>query len=263
MASKGGPAAVPDTALILAAGAGSRLRPRTAAPKPLTDVRGRSLAERIVATLRAAGVARVVVTVGHEAATVAAHFAEIGERLGVAVAVVEVADWDLGNGVSALAARPALGGGPFFLLMSDHLFDPAIAKALAGDPPAHGEIRLAVDGDKAAIFDIEDVTRVVVADGRIAGIGKMIEPWDAGDTGVFLCSAGLFEGLERAAGAGGFGLSDGVRILAAEGRARVVDVTGLPWIDVDTPEALREAERLLAEGRLGGSGDVASAPRTD
>jgi CDP-L-myo-inositol myo-inositolphosphotransferase len=41
------------------------------------------------------------------------------------------------------------------------------------------------------------------------------------------------------------GLSDGLMELASEGRARVVDVTGMPWLDVDTPDALREAEQRL------------------
>ncbi len=239
----------PAAALVLAAGSGTRLRPRAAGPKPLTDVLGRTLAERIVETLCAVGVRRLVVTVGHEADVVGGHFADVARAHGLAIDVVAVAEWELGNGASALAARPYLGDGPFFLVMSDHLFDPAIARALAGDPPAPGEVCLAVDGDKGAIFDLDDVTRVRIADGRIAEIGKMLDDWDAGDTGVFLCTAGLFEGLAAARADGGNGLSDGVRRLAAAGRARVVDVTGLFWIDVDTPEALREAERLLTGQR--------------
>ncbi len=54
------------------------------------------------------------------------------------------------------------------------------------------------------------------------------------------------------------GLSDGLRELAGEGRAKTVDVTGLPWLDVDTPEALREAERRLMrdQGRKTRDGPV-------
>ncbi len=42
--------ATPEVALILAAGLGSRFRPQTKTPKPLTGVLGQSLAERVVYT---------------------------------------------------------------------------------------------------------------------------------------------------------------------------------------------------------------------
>ena len=56
----------PEIALILAAGLGSRLRPQTKTPKPLTWVLGLTLAERVVCTLLDVGVRRILVTLGHE-----------------------------------------------------------------------------------------------------------------------------------------------------------------------------------------------------
>ncbi len=52
----------PELALILAAGLGSRLRPQTKTPKPLTRVLGLTLAERVVCTLLDAGIRRFLVT---------------------------------------------------------------------------------------------------------------------------------------------------------------------------------------------------------
>ena len=237
--------AAPEVALILAAGLGSRLRPQTKTAKPLAKVLGLTLAERVICTMLDAGVQRFLVSLGHEADTVRSHFSEIAQRRGVTVDFVEAEDWARGNGASALAANGRTGEAPFFLVMIDHLFDPKIAQALAYDPPPSGEMRLAVDRDKDAIFDLDDVTRVKIDDGRIQAIGKLRNDWDAGDTGVMLCTPGLFEGLERAAAQNEHGLSDGLRDLAGEGRAGTVDVTGLCWLDVDTPEALRESERRL------------------
>ncbi|MGE4561640.1 MAG: NTP transferase domain-containing protein [Rhodospirillales bacterium] len=237
--------AVPEVALILAAGLGSRLRPQTKTPKPLAKVLGLTLAERVICTMLDVGVRRFLVSLGHEADTVRPHFSRIAQRRGVTVDFIEATDWERGNGASALAAKGRTGKAPFFLVMTDHLFDPGIARALADDPPAPGEMRLAVDRDKAAIFDLDDVTRIKLDDGRIQAIEKLRGDWDAGDTGVMLCTLGLFEGLERAAARNEHGLSDGLRELAGEGRAGTVDVTGLSWLDVDTPEALREAERRL------------------
>ncbi len=245
----------PELALILAAGLGSRLRPQTKTPKALARVLGLSLAERVVCTLLDTGIRRFLVTLGHEAETVRAHFSDIARRRGVTIDFVEADDWERGNGASTLAAKRRTGAAPFFLVMVDHLFDPRIARALAHDPPAPGEMRLAVDRDKDAIFDIDDVTRVKIDGGRILEIDKALDDWDASDTGIMLCTSGLFEGLERAAASNKHGLSGGIRELAGEGRAKAVDVTGLAWLDVDTPEGLREAERRLMHDQGGKSRD--------
>ncbi len=237
--------AAPQMALILAAGLGSRLRPQTKTPKPLTRVLGLTLAERVVCTLLDVGVGHFLVTLGYEAEAVRVHFSDIARRRGVTIDFIEAEDWERGNGTSALAAKGRTGEAPFFLVMVDHLFDPEIARALTDDPPAPGEMCLAVNRDKDAIFDLDDVTRVKIGDGRIQEIEKTLDDWDAGDTGVMLCTRGLFEGLERAAASNKHGLSDGLRELAGEGRARTVDVTGMSWLDVDTPDALHEAERRL------------------
>jgi len=251
--------AAPEMALILAAGLGSRLRPHTKTPKPLTNVLGLTLAERVVCTLLDVGIRRFLVTLGHEAETVRAHFSDIARRRGATIDFIDARDWERGNGASALAAKGHTGKAPFFLVMIDHLFDPAIARALADDPPAPGEMRLAVDRDKDGIFDLDDVTRVRIDDGRIQEIEKTLGDWDASDTGIMLCTSGLFEGLERAAASSRHGLSDGLRELAGEGRAKTVDVTGMAWLDVDTPDALREAERRLLRdhGRKTRDGPVA------
>ncbi len=250
--------AAPEVALILAAGLGSRLRLQTKTPKPLARVLGLTLAERAVCTLLDAGIRRFLVTLGHEAETVRAHFADISRRRGVTIDFIEAEGWERGNGASALTAKGRTGEAPFFLVMIDHIFDPRIARALADDPPAPGEMCLAVDRGKDGIFDLDDVTRVKIEDGRIREIGKGLDDWDGGDTGVMLCTSGLFEGLERAAARNESGLSDGLRELAGEGRARTVDVTGLQWLDVDTPEAMREAERRLMrdQGRKTRDGPV-------
>ncbi|HIN22194.1 MAG TPA: hypothetical protein EYM71_10265, partial [Rhodospirillales bacterium] len=93
--------ATPEMALILAAGLGSRLRPQTKTPKPLTRVLGLTLAERVVCTLLDVGVRRFLVTLGHEAETVRAHFSDIARRRGVTIDVIEAEGWERGNGASA------------------------------------------------------------------------------------------------------------------------------------------------------------------
>ena len=108
---------------------------------------------------------------------------------------------------------------------------------------------LMADRGLDAIFDPPDATRVRTDGDRIAEIGKTISAHDAIDTGFFRIGPALVGALDEAfAARGDCSLSNGVAALAARGAARVVDVTGSVWLDVDTPEALAEAERRVAAG---------------
>ncbi len=236
------------TALVLAAGLGSRLFPNASLPKPLAPVGGATMAEWVVRTLKqSVGTERFVVSLGHEAEMVRAHFESIARRTSVSVEFVQAEDWQAGNGASALAAAEAIGDEPFVLTMCDHLYDASLpARLVQARLPASG-MRLAVDMAKQDIFDVDDATKVAIAGDAIRKIGKTLAEWDGADTGVMYCTAGLFDGLRRAQASGEHGLSDGLRRLAADGRAKTADVTGSWWLDVDTPEAMRIAEAFLAE----------------
>jgi CDP-L-myo-inositol myo-inositolphosphotransferase len=245
----------PRTVVILAAGLGSRLSPATKRPKPLVEVLGLSLAERVLcAFVEDLGVRRIVVVLGHQAEIVEAHFAEIARRRGAAIEFVLAPNWQMGNGASARSVEGRVST-PFFLAMTDHLFEPDMVRALAAQPPGEGQVCLAIDSATEDILDPEDVTRVRQTNGLIEEIGKGLEAWNAADTGLFLCTESLFEGLERSAAAGRHGLSDGIQELAAEGRVRAMDVTGQRWLDIDTPADLRHAENWLSRAETGKASD--------
>ena len=95
----------------------------------------------------------------------------------------------------------------------------------------------------AAGVDPADVTCVATAGNRIVAIGKGLEPHDCYDSGVFAVGAGFFEALGRLAAPS---ISAGVQRLADAGRAEVVDVSDLGWLDVDDARALALAEAWLA-----------------
>ena len=241
-------AARPRTALILAAGLGSRLLPNTSLPKPLAQVHGLTLAEWVVRTLRdSIDIERFVVSIGYEAETVRSHFRSVAHRSGVIVEFVTAADWTKGNGASALAAAKSFGGEPFVLTMCDHLYDHALPLRLVREAPEAGHMLLAADYNKSGLLDVDDVTKVKTNALDIAAINKALNDWDCSDTGVMYCTSGLFDGLREAAKDGDHGLSAGLAKLAAKGRAHVVDVTGCWWLDVDTAEARLLAERYLAD----------------
>lgn len=232
--------------LIIAAGLGSRLR-ALAASKPLAEVNGTPLIEHVVRAARAAGLTEFVVVTGYEADAVEAVLGDLVARLGVSIEMVRNLEWERPNGLSVVAAAPKLDG-PFALLMSDHLFDPAILARLIAAHRADAALTLAVDEDVASpTLDVDDATKVALGeDGRIAAIGKALERYDAVDTGIFIATPALLEAISEAVAAGGAGsLSEGVQRLADQGRAFAAPIGRGWWIDVDDAAAHARAEAML------------------
>ena len=244
----------PRTGVILAAGFGSRLAGTHDATdlKPLTPVAGTPLLIRTLNSLETAGCTRAVIVVGHGMETVQT---EIQDRydgpLSLTFAVNE--HYDLQNGVSVLAARPHLNGNPFLLTMADHVLgDTLMEKARRHEPPERGATLL-VDHKLDAIFDMDDATKVRVEDERPRAIGKKLDDYNCVDTGVFVATDGLMEALSAVyAAKGDAALSDGIQRLMGEGRMQTLDIGSGFWQDVDTPEMLAYAEKML-------TGDLVSA----
>ena len=249
-AQLGAPDAVParaDLAVILAAGEGSRFG-WDDGPKPLVRVLGLTLAERVVDACLAVGVKRFVFVLGHRSEEVRACLEPAMRRRGCTTEFVVAEHWERGNAASALSAAPVAQDRCFLLLMCDHLVSQAILSSVLEVDPGRGGVCLAVDHTRPAVFDPDDATRVVVADGRVLRLGKGLKRWNGTDTGVFHCSQGLFDGLRRAADHGVHSLTDGMNELAIAGHLAAVDVTGEWWLDVDTPRVARDARGLLLRG---------------
>ncbi|WP_439532460.1 NTP transferase domain-containing protein [Polymorphobacter sp.] len=220
-------------AIVLAAGMGTRLR-AVSDSKPLTRVGGRLLLHRILDNLAAAGVTRPAVITGYEGDRVA----EAARAWG-AVEIIHNPNWTAPNGVSVRAAGPWLDG-VSLLVMGDHLAEPALYAAVARASLADAGLVLGIDRRLGhGWVDEEDVTRVSTRGRHILAIGKQIASYDCYDCGTFLVTAELMAALD---GLDAPGLSDGVRVLAARGRAHIVDVSAHEWIDIDDPRALRLAE---------------------
>lgn len=234
----------PRRALILAAGLGSRLASGDPTPKPLREVSGVPLIVRIIRALEAQGIEEIGVVVGHRADDLVKTLSGCGLVARLKFFVNE--DYHKPNGNSVLAAREFVTG-PTLLLMSDHLWSPQLLERVAAHPLTNDEAVLGVDYRIDACFDLEDATKVEVSGDRIVRIGKELDEYDALDTGVFVITPALIDALDAADGPEGCSLSQGVAALAADGRMKVADVGDSIWIDVDTPEAHAEAERLIAE----------------
>ena len=230
-------------AVILAAGEGQRLR-REGHLKPLTPVLGISLLERVIRACHHAGASECIVVLGYGGQRVGEQLHKLASRVGVAVRGVENPHWEEGNGTSALASQPYVSG-PFLLSMCDHVFDPAILERLANADAGEAECLLAVDYRTEGLFRIDDATKVQLSNGTITAIGKDLLTYKAIDTGLFFCRPEVFDALQQSRAAGEGSLSAAWRRLIPRGTFRALDIGNAFWIDVDTRESLRYAERLL------------------
>jgi len=127
----------PRSAMVLAAGLGTRLRPVTnTVPKPLIEINGRSLLDHAIDRLVLAGVEHVVVNVHYKAAMVAALLAR---RDHPRIEISQEAELlDTGGGVAR--ALPLLGD-VFFVVNADVFWldskDYALLRLAAALEPAH------------------------------------------------------------------------------------------------------------------------------
>lgn len=235
-------------ALIIAAGAGTRLR-HMSHSKPLAPILGVPLIEISVRQAVRAGVRRAVVVTGYQASAVEAALPEISRKAGIPIVTQRVEDWLRPNGHSVLAGASLIAG-DYLLLMADHIFaDPILSDLITLGAP-RGGVTLAVDRRiRGRLIDPEDATWVDLDPrGTIRAIGKGIASYCAVDCGAFLATAALSTAIGEAIAEGRPGsLSDGMQRLADQGRAASMDIGDGWWIDVDDPRAhaLAQAEAAI------------------
>jgi MurNAc alpha-1-phosphate uridylyltransferase len=112
---------VPDTAMVMAAGLGKRMRPLTATkPKPLVEVAGKPLIDHVLDRLRAAGVRNVVVNVHYLPDALQAHLARTADDLNVTIS--DERDLLLETGGGMVRAQSMIGCDPFLAINSDNLW---------------------------------------------------------------------------------------------------------------------------------------------
>lgn len=112
---------VPKTAMVMAAGKGTRMRPLTATrPKPLVEVAGQTLLDHVLDHLRDAGVGRVVINVHYLADAIEAHMKRTAKDLEVHVSDERGLLLETGGGL--MKAKSLIGDDPFLCVNTDNIW---------------------------------------------------------------------------------------------------------------------------------------------
>jgi choline kinase len=257
----------PPAVLILAAGRGRRLgADGPVRPKVLLPFGGRTLLERHLALLSAAGAGPVTIVTGFEAAQIERELERLGRR--DSVTLVHNPSWQEGSVVSLDAGRAVLDGGePVLLMDADVIYDARLLDRLLSSrfPAALLLDREIEPGDepvKICVGDLPDGgARIVDFDKRPDGAPGKGYDWHGESVGFFRLSSVVARNLALRAHAlvqgGGRELEyeNPLRALIREDAARAAaghppsfgfeDVSGLPWTEIDFTEDVAKAEALL------------------
>ena len=234
--------------VILAAGMAKRLRPLTdERPKCLLKVGERTLLQRTVDAMLAAGINELVVVTGYRANMIRDFLTEMYPKL--TIHFIDNSDYAHNNNIFSLwLTRPYTDGRDFLLMDSDILCDPAIIPTVIGV----GESALALNRHE---LGEEEMKIVAYAEGRITEISKTCRPEDAAGESVGVermtadYSTALFRELEQMIEREGlidiFYERAFERLIPQGHTFRIVDTTDLFSIELDTPEDFENAQRLI------------------
>jgi len=233
----------PTRAMILAAGLGTRMRPLTDdRPKPLIEVRGKTLIDHAIDRLVAAGVKLIVVNVHYRADMIRAHLAK---RKDVEIVISEEKNELLNTGGGIFNVLSHFENEPFFIHNSDSIWVEGYGHALE---------RLKQRWDAGRMDSLLLMASLVTAmgyegpgdfmmdaDGRLSRVPeKRISSFAY--PGVQICNPRIFDGMKP----GSFSINPLWDRAIEAGRLFGVRLDGV-WIHVGTPEAVKEAEAFLAD----------------
>ncbi|WP_432769294.1 MAG: nucleotidyltransferase family protein [Sphingopyxis sp.] len=233
-----------ESAMVLAAGLGKRMRPLTATrPKPLVRVAGKALIDHSLDRIEAAGIGHVVVNVHYLADALEAHLA--AQKRNFTIAISDERDLLLETGGGMVKALPQLRGDPVLIANSDNIWT---------DGP-HDSIRhLARHWDGARMDALLLLIRLASATGHggkgdfhmePSGLLSRRKPGRIAPfvfTGVQLISPRLLAD----APAGPFSTNILWDRAIAAGRLFGVSHLG-QWFDVGSPESIAPTEAALGE----------------
>ncbi|MFB6179109.1 MAG: bifunctional sugar-1-phosphate nucleotidylyltransferase/acetyltransferase [Halorientalis sp.] len=236
-----------STAVVLAAGEGTRLRPLTRnRPKPMLPAANRPILEHVFDALVDAGMERLVCVVGYKHDRVQDHFGPTYR--GVPVQYVRQHK-QLGSGHALLQARSAVEGPPL-VVNGDRIVETEmverVAEVFERDEPAaalavleHPEARRY----GAVALTNDEITELIEK--------PMTDEYRLINAGIYAFDANIFEEIaETPRTEGELALTDTIARLMDRDRVRGIRCEGM-WVDATYPwDLLEMAREVLERGRI-------------
>ena len=239
-------------AILYAAGRAMRLGEYTRGRnKVLFEFGGLSLLERHVMLLARARVPKLFVVTGHLREQLQATFPALQTRYGIEIEEMYNADFTEGSALSMHASLPAVESARegVLLMDGDVLYDGRLLERLLESPhrtallvdrgyPAADDDPVLVPMRKGKPFEFLKRWR-----GEADSLGESVGFFKVGVSDLPLLMA---ETRARISGPGRAESYDEIiRALVKDGRFGAVDVTGLPWTEVDFPADIEYANRVI------------------
>jgi MurNAc alpha-1-phosphate uridylyltransferase len=235
--------AIPRSAMILAAGYGTRMRPLTdSMPKPLVPVGGKALINHVLDRLAAVGVETAVVNVHHFADQIEQH---LKPRRAPRIAISDEREAVLGTGGGVAKALPLLGTAPFFHVNSDTMWIEGVRSNLSrladAFDPERMDILLLMAPTATSIGYSGRGDYGMLADGALRKRKeKEVVPF------VYAGAAILSPSIFADAPAGEFSLTRMFDRANEQERLFGLRLDGV-WMHVGTPDAVHAAEEAFLE----------------
>ncbi len=250
-------------AVVLCAGAGTRLRPLTySCPKPLLPVCNEPLLGHVVRALREADLRRIALVVSPDSSALR-HYAGDGWRWGVELHYVAQPE-ALGLAHALAHARDFAGDDPFIMYLSDNLFEHGLTDFVA-------TFRTAAPDAQIMLKPVDDARQfgvAVLAEGRVVDLIEKpaSPPSNLAITGLYAFQPSIFESVAQIgpSGRGEYEITDAIKHCLDHGGTVLPYVTDGFWEDTGSPEALLRANRkLLGRAGLAVEGSVQSCTIQD
>jgi len=236
-----------QTAVVLAAGEGTRLRPLTRnRPKPMLPAANRPILEHVLDALIDAGVRHIVLVVGYRRERVQEHF---GPTYRDVTLQYVVQGKQLGSGHALLQAREAVDG-PMLVVNGDRVIEASSVRDVA-DAYEAGSAAAAM-----AVLEHPDTRQYGAVTLHDRDVAEIVEKPDTDEYrlingGIYAFSPSIFDAIdETPRDAGELALTETLSRLLDSERVRGVHTRGL-WVDATYPwDLLAVAEEVLARGRV-------------
>jgi len=235
------------TAVVLAAGEGTRLRPLTRnRPKPMLPAANRPILEHVLDALVDAGIDRIAVVVGYHRERVQEYFGPSYRDVPLEYVLQEK---QLGSGHALLQARDVIEG-PLVAVNGDRIIEPDAVRQVseaqtAGDVPAAMAYIERPSARNYGAVTVQDRHLEEIVEKPETDAYRLI------NAGIYAFGPEIFDLIEATdRQEGELGLPDTIAHIMARDRVRAVKIGGL-WVDATFPwDLLEMASEVLARGRV-------------